>query len=317
MGEVERSQWHPPFYAAMKLELRENRDILSFANEIGLNSKPIQLDLLVIKKDPGAEVKNEIGKIFLGYNIFEYKSPGDELGVDEYFKTLAYACLYKAGGPREDAIRADDITLSMVREKAPMKLLKWLRERHYRVEEKAPGVYYVSGNTLFATQFVVTGELNPADHLWLRALTRTLDEDLGGELLDAAGELKEKSDADNASSIINLTFQENRAVFDRIKEAAGMSEYWIEELFKPELKAARAKAAAEGRKAGMQQGRAEGMQQGLAEGLAEGRAEGQSNTSKVIQQLIAQGRMDDVKRAVEDSDYLDQLIQEYCGKNQG
>ena len=50
MSDFEKTQWHPPFCAAVKLELRANKKDLAFDSERVLNTKPIQLDLLVIKK---------------------------------------------------------------------------------------------------------------------------------------------------------------------------------------------------------------------------------------------------------------------------
>lgn len=45
-------QWHPGFVAAMNLELAQNRDALVFEKEYNLNAKPLEIDLLVIKKKP-------------------------------------------------------------------------------------------------------------------------------------------------------------------------------------------------------------------------------------------------------------------------
>ena len=59
-------QWHPGFVAAMNLELAKNRDNLEFVKEYNLNTKPLEIDLLVIKKDTGALIDNEIGMIFKG-----------------------------------------------------------------------------------------------------------------------------------------------------------------------------------------------------------------------------------------------------------
>ena len=126
MGEFEKTQWHPPFYAGMKLELRENKNELIFNSEVILNTKPIQMDMLVVEKTGDVQIRNEIGRIFRQHNIFEYKSPDDQLGVDEYYKTLAYACLYKAAERGTDSIRDDDLTLSLVRERKPRKLLQWV-----------------------------------------------------------------------------------------------------------------------------------------------------------------------------------------------
>ena len=43
-------QWHPGFVAAMNLEFEENRGDLIYEREYNLNTKPLEIDLLVIKK---------------------------------------------------------------------------------------------------------------------------------------------------------------------------------------------------------------------------------------------------------------------------
>lgn len=62
-------QWHPGFVAAMELEFKEDKDKLEFTSEFNLNTKPLQIDLLVIKKEQDVELSSEIGKIFKKYNI--------------------------------------------------------------------------------------------------------------------------------------------------------------------------------------------------------------------------------------------------------
>lgn len=54
-------QWHPGFVAAMNLEFEENRSDLIYEKEYNLNTKPLEIDLLVIKKDPNIQIVNEIG----------------------------------------------------------------------------------------------------------------------------------------------------------------------------------------------------------------------------------------------------------------
>lgn len=91
-------QWHPGFIAAMNLELTQNKKDLFFEKEYNLNTKPLEIDLLIIKKEAMTEIASEIGKIFRGHNILEYKSPEDHLDIDAFYKTTAYACLYKSYG---------------------------------------------------------------------------------------------------------------------------------------------------------------------------------------------------------------------------
>lgn len=49
MSDV-KIQWHPGCVAAMNLELAENRADLIYEKEYNLNTKPLEIDLLVIKK---------------------------------------------------------------------------------------------------------------------------------------------------------------------------------------------------------------------------------------------------------------------------
>ncbi len=44
--ETLRKQYHPAFCAAMKLELREDRDHFTFEDEYNLNTKPNEIDLV-------------------------------------------------------------------------------------------------------------------------------------------------------------------------------------------------------------------------------------------------------------------------------
>ena len=69
-------QWHPGFAAAVDLELSANRGDLIYEREYNLNTKPLAVDLLVIKKDKGVDLENEIGKLFRGHNILEYSLSG-------------------------------------------------------------------------------------------------------------------------------------------------------------------------------------------------------------------------------------------------
>ena len=126
-------QWHPGFVAAMNLEFAKDRKNLIFEKEYNLNTKPLEIDLLVIKKEASVRIKNEIGALFRGHNIMEYKSPDDSLDIDTFYKTGAYASLYKSYGKTLDAIKADDVTVSLVREAKPEGLFRYLKEHHYSI----------------------------------------------------------------------------------------------------------------------------------------------------------------------------------------
>ena len=63
-----------------------------------LNTKPLEVDLLVIKKDPDIQITNEIGKLFRGHNIIEYKSPLDHLNIDTFLKRVHMPVYIKSMG---------------------------------------------------------------------------------------------------------------------------------------------------------------------------------------------------------------------------
>ena len=74
------------------------------------------IDLLVIKKLQGIEIENEIGRRFRSHNVIEYKSPDDNLSIEDYLKTIGYACLYLSlennNKKEENKIKSTDVTVT-------------------------------------------------------------------------------------------------------------------------------------------------------------------------------------------------------------
>lgn len=81
MGEKREKilQWHPAFYASLKIELSEEAGFLEFESEHMLSDKPMQLDVLIMKKNKSRKIRKNIGRNFRTYNLIEYKSPKDYL----------------------------------------------------------------------------------------------------------------------------------------------------------------------------------------------------------------------------------------------
>ena len=121
-------QWHPAFIAAMNLEMADCRDSLRFDREYNLNVKPLTIDLLITKNQTDISISNEIGCIFRGHNIIEYKDPADSLNIDVFFKVEGYACLYKAYGKTVDAVAENEITMTFVRDNKPSGLFAYFQE---------------------------------------------------------------------------------------------------------------------------------------------------------------------------------------------
>jgi hypothetical protein len=145
----DKIQWHPGFYGAAELELVKNKDELEFEREYNLSKEPLRVDLLIVKKRENVEIENEIGRIFKKYNVLEYKSPEDGMTIDDYFKTVGYACLYKGLGETVNAVPAEELTVSLFRETYPREMMEALKKLGAVIEEKFPGIYYVSGIGFF------------------------------------------------------------------------------------------------------------------------------------------------------------------------
>lgn len=225
-------QWHPGFVAAMNLELAKNRDDLIFVKEYNLNTKPLEVDLLVIKKDKCVATDNEIGAIFRGHNILEYKSPQDHLDIDIFYKVGAYASLYKSYGETVDSIKADDITVSLVRDAKPVELFRYFEKHRYTITTPYRGVYYIEGMVLFPTQIIVTKELERDAHIWLKVLSDRIEKRDMEELLKRISRLTEQGDKELADSVLEVSAQVNREVLEELKGDDNMSEALLE-IFMP------------------------------------------------------------------------------------
>lgn len=241
---LQLTQWHPAFCAAVRLELKENKGQLTYQSEYGLNTKPIQIDLLVIIKSPEVKIENEIGHIFKGHNIFEYKSPKDHMTIDTFYKSLAYAFLYKTNTGNVDQIKADDMTVSLVREKRPKKLFADLEKLGFCLREIAGGIYHVGNVMGTEIQVIVSGELNQENHVWLRSLTQNLTKKDAEALLLSSNYLHEDDEKELASSVLQVAIKENKTMFLDLKEAREMCEA-LRELMKPEIDAVIKEAEAE------------------------------------------------------------------------
>ena len=229
-------QWHPGFVAAMDLEFEENRNDLIYEKEYNLNTKPLEIDLLVIKKEPGIEIVNEIGKLFRGHNIVEYKSPEDHMDIDTFYKANAYGCLYKASGKTVDERRAEDITITMIRDVKPESLFRYFEERQIKVINPYAGIYYVGGNVMFPTQIIVGRELNGRDHTWLKALSDRVQKQEMRELLEKVHGLTGKFDRELADSVLEVSVRANKQVVGELRGDDREMCQALLEIMEPEIK---------------------------------------------------------------------------------
>ena len=60
--EKAKLQWHPAFGAALRITLQDEMQYLEMHEEHLLSKKPLQIDVLIIKKLRDVEIKKTIGR---------------------------------------------------------------------------------------------------------------------------------------------------------------------------------------------------------------------------------------------------------------
>lgn len=227
-------QWHPALCSATEQELAENKNDLIFNREYNLSKKPLQIDLLVIEKLDDVDIKNEIGHIFRKYNLWEFKSPDDDLTIDDFFKTVGYACIYKGLGNKVDQIPIDQITVSLLREGKPIKLFKKLEECGYPVEREYNGIYHVTG-FFIPVQIIVTKELDSGKHKNFKVLSRNLREEDILAFVDEAQNFTDPGERENVDAILQVSLSANYELYeDMIRRYPKMCEA-MRRLMKDEI----------------------------------------------------------------------------------
>ena len=156
------------------MELSNYWDSLEFIDEYQLSKEALIADVLVIVMKDAVAIEKNIGKIFRKHNIFEYKSETAYVSIKDYYKIIAYGCLYMAFNKLVAGI--DQITLTFVEYKEPLNLFKHLREERGLAITRpfGDGIYYIAGE-LFPIQFVIINESLPEEeYTFLRNLRSRL-----------------------------------------------------------------------------------------------------------------------------------------------
>ena len=262
--EESRIQWHPAFYAATKLELHDNIDELEFYPEYNLSKKPLQADLLIIEKNSDVQIKNAIGHIFRKHNIVEYKSPGDGMTVDDFYKCVAYACLYKSTGESVNAIAGDELSITMIRESYPKSMMRELKRLGISFAEYDSGIYY-SQNFFIPAQIIVTQELDADEHRSLRILSRNADEnDVKGFIKETLSYVTQGEKAD-VQAVLRVSGTANYNLFEKIRSESDMKSF-LDEI----------------KNEGFNEGISQGLSQGLSQGISQGRTEALEQTAVTL-----------------------------------
>ncbi|MBR1816973.1 MAG: hypothetical protein IJ763_09770 [Lachnospiraceae bacterium] len=234
MEDIENIKWHPGFYGSIEYILKLYKKTLFYDTEYVLSKESVVMDMLIIRKKTDVVIDNPIGQIFRKYNIVEYKSPRDELSIDDLYKTIGYAGLYKGNGKSVNEIPADDMSISIFRHSYPRELFKSLNELSTEIDEVYPGIYYVRGIINIPLQIVVTKRLEKGKFEALKILAPDADEDEVRKFISETEGLEDKDDKLNADAILQVSVSANRELYERIRSENAMCEA-LRDLMKDEI----------------------------------------------------------------------------------
>ena len=233
-------QWHPGFSAALRVELEEELDELCIEDEHMLSKKPMQIDVLVVKKKGEQPIRKNIGRIFRKHNIIEYKSPEDYLSVNDFYKVYGYTCFYQSETKRVKEIQPEEITITFICNHYPQKLLEHLKKfKGIEVKKQEAGIYYLSGDS-FPIQLVIVKELSKEENYWLQNLRCNLK--IGEEIQEVVRRYEQVKHKAYYSDVMNLIVRANQK---QMEEEKNMCEA-LNELFAEELREADLRGRKEG-----------------------------------------------------------------------
>lgn len=257
-----RLQWHSGFSAALRVELEDELDELCIEDEHMLSKKPVQIDVLVVKKKGEQPIRKNIGRIFRKHNIIEYKSPEDYMSINDFYKVYGYTCFYQSETKRVKDIPPEEITMTFICNHYPQKLLEHLKKfKGIEVEKQEAGLYYLLGDS-FPIQLVIVKELSKEENYWLQNLRCNLK--TGEEIQEVVRRYEQVKHKAYYSDVMNLIVRANQK---QMEEEKNMCEA-LNELFAEELKEADLRGRKEGRKEGRSVGQIEKLKELVQKKLA-------------------------------------------------
>ncbi len=284
-SEKKLFQWHPANYAGLQIEFEDEKKYLSFEDEHQLGTKPMAIDILIIKNTEGYKVKKNIGRIFRKYNIIEYKSPDDYLSIDDFYKVYGYTCFYKADTPTVNQIEVNELTITFISRKYPRKLLRHLElERGFAIQKIESGIYYIVGDAI-PIQFIVANKLSQTENLWLKGLTNQLHNyELTAALTKDYYEHKQNT---LYESVMDIIMRANKKQFEEANNMCEAMKEFIWEHYGDEI-----------------------MKEKQAS-FTNGTQNGERKVNTLILKLSELGRIDDILKSATDTEYQQQLFKEF------
>ena len=205
--------------------------------------------------------------------VKRYKNPYDSLSIDDFFKVIGYAMLFKSSGRTVNEIQLPDITVSLFRHTVPRELFRELQACGADLRKRHEGIYTVARLLPFPVQIVVTRELQGDAFSVFRVLAPDAKEADVRTFIGLARTSEDPGSRRNADAVFQVSASANRRLYDRLRRSTDMCDALME-IFQEEIAVKVEEGRQEGREEGRQEGREEGRQEGREEGRQEGREEG-------------------------------------------
>ena len=125
------------------------------------------------------------------------------------------------------------------------------------IEQKFPGIYYITGNTLFPVQIVVAKELDKQTHSSLRVLTDNADIEDVETFLQNSVKANEPWEREDIDAVLQASVSANKELYEAIRRDSGMCQA-LRELMKDEIEDAEKRAEKRGEIRGERRGEKNG-----------------------------------------------------------
>ena len=127
----ERVNWHVGISCAIKNDLRDYADMLSYEEEYPIGNNYFRLDLLIIRRIKKGIIRKALASDFKELNLFEIKGAGSSVTINSYYKMVGLAGILidKTWDKKETIYQdhrrytANHITVNFISLNYPVKLI--------------------------------------------------------------------------------------------------------------------------------------------------------------------------------------------------
>lgn len=220
------------------MSFRKYRKFLHIEREYPLTKEAPRMDFLIIKKEKDTQIENAVGRMFRKHNVIEYKNPNDALNSDVVWKVIGYAGLYKGLGEHVNEIPAEELTISIFRNRYPRDLFREWKKEGVEVRHPYSGVYYVEGIVRLPLQIIVANELKEEEFLSLRILMPGAEEREIRKFLAYMNTLRNPGDRKDAEAVLRVSISANVELYERAGREDEMINQVVWRLFGDEIEKA-------------------------------------------------------------------------------